>query len=173
MASAPDARRARSRSPTTGSATATMDAASSAAFSPFPTPTVATGTPFGIWTIARSASRPSEIPPAIGTPITGSVVCDASTPGRCAASPAIAMKQRIPRASAPAMKRARSSGARCAEMTRISESTPSSSRTAIARSAAAMSERLPTTIPTRAVASASLPSRVTSTSCVLLGRART
>ena len=76
-------------------------AASSAAFSPLPTPTVATGTPFGIWTIASSASRPSATPPGIATPITGSVVCEATTPGRCAASPAIAMNTPIPRSGRP------------------------------------------------------------------------
>ena len=70
-----------------GSASASISAARRPAFSPLPTPTVATGTPFGIWTIARSASRPSATPPAIGTPITGAVVCEASTPGQVRGEP--------------------------------------------------------------------------------------
>ena len=46
------------------------------------TPTVATGTPLGIWTIERSESRPFKASPLRGMPITGSVVWDATTPGR-------------------------------------------------------------------------------------------
>ena len=52
---------------------------------------VATGMPDGIITVERRASRPSRVEDLIGTPITGSVVCAARTPPRCAALPAAAM----------------------------------------------------------------------------------
>src|SRR5262249_24881463 len=56
-------------------------------------PTLATGTPGGIWTTLRIASSP---PAALsdeesGTPITGRSVCAAATPGSAALSPAPAM----------------------------------------------------------------------------------
>ena len=76
-------------------------AASNAAFSAWPTPTVATGTPFGIWTIASSASSPPASWPGMGRPITGRVVFEATTPGRCAASPAAQMNTATPRSIAP------------------------------------------------------------------------
>src|SRR2546422_2315477 len=47
--------------------------------------TVATGTPFGIWEMDRSASSPPSGVAAIGTPITGSSVSDARNPGSAAA----------------------------------------------------------------------------------------
>ena len=53
--------------------------------------TVATGTPAGICTIESNESMPSRFFNEIGTPITGSVVSDATMPGRCAAPPAPAM----------------------------------------------------------------------------------
>ena len=56
-----------------------------------PIATVATGTPFGICTIDSSESRPLSAALCTGTPITGSTVCDATMPGRCAAPPAPAM----------------------------------------------------------------------------------
>ncbi len=65
--------------------------ASSAEFFPPFIPTVATGTPGGICTIDRSESIPSKDLLDTGTPITGSVVCAAVTPGRCAAPPAAAI----------------------------------------------------------------------------------
>ena len=55
------------------------------------TATVATGTPFGIWTIDSRLSRPSRWASATGTPMTGSGVTEASMPGRCAAPPAPAI----------------------------------------------------------------------------------
>ena len=64
--------------------------ASHAALSPLSTPTQATGTPLGIWAIARSASSPLSVP-LTGTPITGLSVFDAITPGSAADKPAIAM----------------------------------------------------------------------------------
>ena len=51
---------------------------------------MATGIDFGIWTIDSNAS----IPPTAaltGIPITGSIVWEAITPGRCAANPAPAI----------------------------------------------------------------------------------
>jgi hypothetical protein len=74
-------------------------AASTAAFFALSTPTVATGTPGGIWEIASRASRPpaTEVLVVSGTPITGRSVCAATTPGSAAASPAPAMITRRPR----------------------------------------------------------------------------
>ena len=60
-------------------------------------PTVATGTPGGICTMDSSESRPFNDLLSIGTPMTGSVVNAAVTPGRCAAPPAPAMMTRRPR----------------------------------------------------------------------------
>src|SRR5665213_1619589 len=51
-----------------------------------PTATVATGMPGGICTMLNSAAKPLSGVAASGTPITGSVVSEASTPGRCAAA---------------------------------------------------------------------------------------
>src|SRR5437867_2634139 len=48
---------------------------------------VATGTPPGICTVDRSESIPWSAEEASGTPMTGSVVCAATTPARCAACP--------------------------------------------------------------------------------------
>ena len=62
--------------------------ASSAAFFPPSTATVATGMPLGICTVESSASMPSSFVPLHGTPITGSVVFAAIAPARCAAMPA-------------------------------------------------------------------------------------
>lgn len=64
--------------------------ASHAALSPLSIPIVATGVPSCISVDESSASIP-PIFTSTGTAITGFVVCDAITPGRCAASPAIAI----------------------------------------------------------------------------------
>ncbi len=79
-----------------------MRAASTAAFFALSTPTVATGTPGGIWTIESSASRPSstDIDERSGTPITGSSVCAATTPGSAAARPAPQISTFKPRPAA-------------------------------------------------------------------------
>ena len=66
----------------------------------FPIATVATGIPAGICTVASSESIPCNEVEGIGTPITGSVVCAAITPARCAAPPAPAMITRMPRSAA-------------------------------------------------------------------------
>ncbi len=63
---------------------------------------VATGTPLGICTIDSSESCPARCLLGTGTPSTGSVVFEASMPGRCAAPPAPAMIARKPRARARA-----------------------------------------------------------------------
>ena len=61
-----------------------MRSASAAALLALSTPTVATGTPGGIWAIASSASRPSRTLrlERSGTPITGRSVCAATAPGQ-------------------------------------------------------------------------------------------
>ena len=76
-------------------------AASKPAFRPPPMATVATGMPLGICTIDSSESKPLKDLLSIGTPITGSEVKAAVTPGRWAAPPAPAMMTRIPRLCAP------------------------------------------------------------------------
>jgi hypothetical protein len=62
-------------------------------------PTQATGTPGGICTIERIASRPPAAVrrPESGTPITGRSVCAATAPGSAAEMPAPAMITRRPR----------------------------------------------------------------------------
>ena len=47
-----------------------------------PVATVATGTPLGICTVDNSESRPLSAELCIGTPITGRMVCAATTPAR-------------------------------------------------------------------------------------------
>ena len=76
-----------------------MRAASTAAFFALSTPTQATGTPGGIWAIESRASRPPaiDLEDVSGTPITGSSVWAATTPGSAAERPAPAMITRRPR----------------------------------------------------------------------------
>ena len=52
--------------------------------------TVATGMPGGICTVESSESSPPSVAADSGTPITGSVVCAATAPARCAAPPGAA-----------------------------------------------------------------------------------
>ena len=61
---------------------ARIAAASRPALVALPMPTVATGTPRGIWTIESSESSPPRCSVGIGTPTTGSAVFEASIPGR-------------------------------------------------------------------------------------------
>ena len=79
-----------------------MRAASTAALRALSTPTQATGTPGGIWAIDSSASSPpaTDFEDVSGTPITGSGVWAATTPGSAADSPAPAMITRRPRSLA-------------------------------------------------------------------------
>ncbi len=65
-----------------------------------PIASVPTGMPAGIWTIERRESTPRSMLDSTGTPNTGSVVCAAIMPGRCAAPPAPAMITRRPRPTA-------------------------------------------------------------------------
>ena len=76
--------------------------------------------PPGICTIDSSESSPCSAALLTGTPSTGSTVCDATMPGRCAAPPAPAMITWMPRASAPCANSAIHTGVRCAETTSFS-----------------------------------------------------
>src|SRR5262249_49907136 len=114
-----------------------------------PMATVATGTPFGICTIESSASMPPSGVAAIGTPITGSALEAASTPGSAAAPPAAAMRTPRPRASAVDAYSSVFFGVRCAEATTTSLPTSSASSTFTASSMTSRSESLPRTMPTR------------------------
>ena len=79
-----------------------MAAAKSAAFfaPDAPMENVATGIPPGICTMESNESIPFSAPAGTGTPSTGTAVCAASMPGKCAAPPAPAMIARNPRACA-------------------------------------------------------------------------
>ena len=67
---------------------------------PPPTPTVATGTSPGICTVESNESSPPCKSVGTGMPITGRMVCEATTPARWAAPPAAAMITCRPRAAA-------------------------------------------------------------------------
>src|ERR671914_1609135 len=97
---------------------ASMAMAYSAAFAAPASPIakVATGIPLGICTVERSESRPCKCLEGIGTPSTGSVVCAATTPARCAAPPAPAMIAFMPRFAAALAHSATSCGVRCADI---------------------------------------------------------
>ena len=86
-----------------------------------------TGTPAGICAIESSESIPFMACDSIGTPKTGRWVWAAVMPGRCAAPPAPAMITRSPRSAAELAYSAIRSGVRCADTTRDSNGTPSSS----------------------------------------------
>src|SRR5437660_9473599 len=118
-------------------------AASTPALRAPPMATVATGIPGGICTTAYNASTPCSALPLSGTPITGFVVSDASTPGRCAAIPAPAMKTPAPSRSASVTICFVRSGLRCADATFISYATPASSSAAHACPMTSASESLP------------------------------
>ena len=82
-----------------------------------PTAVVATGMPPGICTMDSSESQPDSAWERTGTPMTGSVVCAATMPGRWAAPPAPAMMIFSPLARALCANSPISSGVRCAEIT--------------------------------------------------------
>jgi hypothetical protein len=63
----------------------------------FPMANVATGIPAGIWTMDKSESRPFKLFVSIGTPRTGTVVMEATTPGSAAAPPAPAINALTPK----------------------------------------------------------------------------
>src|ERR1700687_3606165 len=76
-----------------------------------PMATVATGTPFGIWTVDSRESRPFKAL-TIGTQITGRTVWAATAPARWAAPPAPAIITSRPRLAAVAAASAVSAGVR-------------------------------------------------------------
>src|SRR3954451_17703441 len=127
-----------------------MRAASAAAFLALSTPTAATGTPGGIWTIESSASSPSStlFEERSGTPITGSSVCAAQTPGSAAARPAPAISTFSPRPAAVSQYSATAFGVRCAERTSNSHGIPRLSSSSIAACIRSRSDSEPTRMPT-------------------------
>src|SRR4029077_19062982 len=128
-------------------------AARTAAFFALSTPTHATGTPGGIWTMESRASSPSSTlsEERSGTPITGRSVCAASTPGRAAARPAPAMSTCSPRPLAVRPYSATASGCRGAERTSNSCAIPRASSSSIAACMRGRSDSEPTTMPTSAL----------------------
>jgi len=118
-------------------------AARMAALSPLSSPTAATGTPGGIWTMDRMLSRLTL--PETGTPMTGRSVSAATAPGSAADRPAMAMKTSASDASTVARSL---SGVRCAEATVRVCGTPSSLSTAAAFSATGRSDLEPMTMAT-------------------------
>src|SRR5688572_25145200 len=110
--------------------------------------TVATGTPGGICTVDSSASIPFSADESIGTPMTGRVVCAATTPARCAAAPAPTMNTLTPRAGASYTSCKTRAGDRCAEATVISHRMPNSASTSPAADMTAASQSDPIRIST-------------------------
>ena len=96
--------------------------------------------PPGICTIDSSESSPCSAALCTGTPSTGTMVCAATMPGRCAAPPAPAMITWMPRASAPCANSAIHIGVRCADTTAFSYGTPKSSSSATACDIVSQSE---------------------------------
>ena len=82
-----------------------------------PIASVPTGTPPGICAMESSESIPESALLLTGTPSTGSVVCEATIPGRWAAPPAPAMMTFKPRVTADFAYSFIKSGVRCAETT--------------------------------------------------------
>jgi hypothetical protein len=85
---------------------------------------------------------------SMGTPITGSVVCAATTPPRCAAAPAPTMNNRTPRSGASSTSRITRAGERCALATVISLEMPNSFKTSTAACITGASESDPIRINT-------------------------
>src|SRR4249919_3317834 len=108
----------------------------------------ATGTPDGICTIESSESIPPRSDVLIGTPMTGSSVYAAITPGRAAALPAPAMMTRTPRNAAVDAYSATPRGSRCAESTFISKVIARSSSSSAAACMTSLSDSEPIRIPT-------------------------
>jgi hypothetical protein len=134
---------------TPGSPVARIWAARIPAFIAPSSPTVATGIPGGICRILRMESHPSiEMDALMGTPITGSGVSAAMTPGRCAAPPAPAIITMIPLPAAFFPNAAASSGVRCADKALISNGISNSSSNFAAFSMMGRSDVLPIIILT-------------------------
>src|SRR6267378_797676 len=124
-------------------------ARSAAFFAPAsPIASVPTGIPPGICAVERSESRPWSFD-WIGTPSTGTTVCAAITPAKCAAPPAPAIITRSPRSPALRANSAVASGVRWAESTRDSLGTPSSLRVSTAWRIVSQSDLLPITTATK------------------------
>src|SRR5215467_7995229 len=113
-----------------------------------PIDTVATGTPGGICTVESSASRPFSADESIGTPMTGRIVCAATTPPRCAAAPAPTMNTLTPREGASETSFMTRAGERCALATVISLEMPNSFNTSTAGCIVGASESDPINIST-------------------------
>src|SRR3954469_11452758 len=108
----------------------------------------ATGTPDGICTIESSESIPPRSDVFIGTPMTGSSVYAAITPGSAAALPAPAMMTRTPRRAAVDAYSATPRGSRWAESTFISKVIARSSSSSAAACMTSLSDSDPIRIPT-------------------------
>ena len=83
-----------------------------------------------------------------GTPTTGSVVIEATMPGRCAAPPAPAMMTSMPRDLAVLAYSASRSGVRCADTIRFSYATPNVSSVSAAADITSQSLTDPMMTPT-------------------------
>ena len=90
----------------------------------------------------------TDIDDRSGTPITGSSVCAATTPGSAAASPAPQISTLMPRPAAPFAYSATASGARCAERTSNSHAMPRASSSSVAPFSRSRSDSDPIRIPT-------------------------
>ena len=124
-----------------------ISAARTAALSPRSRPTAATGIPGGICTMERMASIFRA--PLTGTPMTGFVVKEATTPGRAAERPAIVMK--TPASLAVTISSTRC-GVRCADATAMSNGIPNFFSIPMAFSATGMSLLLPIIMETLVIA---------------------
>ena len=133
---------ASTRSATSLSARAIISAARIAALAAAFTPTVATGMPGGIWMMLSMASRPSSMP-LMGTPMTGTVVEAATTPGSAAAMPAAAIITLMPRPLACRANCSTASGVRWAERALTSKGMAMSSSCCMAFSITGRSLVLP------------------------------
>src|SRR3989344_4871261 len=85
----------------------------------------------------------------IGTPMTGSAVCAATPPAKCAAPPAPQINPLYPLVSLAFTYSTTASGVRCAESVCPSEPIPNSSSTLAASCITGRSESEPMRIPTR------------------------
>ncbi len=106
--------------------------------------TVATGIPFGIWTMASSESRPCRLAKAMGTPMTGQRGGGGHHPGQVG-GPAGGGDDHLDAAARPPprAKATVSSGVRWADRTRISTGTSKERRIWTASSMTDESEELP------------------------------
>ena len=84
----------------------------------------------------------------MGTPITGSIVCAAITPARCAAAPAPAIITSTPFFSAPFASLTALSGERCADAIVVSKEIPNAFNIFSVSSITGKSESLPIIIRT-------------------------